>query len=143
MKKIVFVMLFSILALAGCVYQADLRPKPNETDVWICKEPYMEFYWSEESGNSGIIIIDEAEQSIFHESDYGATIWVYTPEAKDMRNLDEQKEFCLFRGHADYGKEKLIIKVQEDFKNIFNGELPTLNFKRYDKEDYLKEKENE
>ena len=28
-----------------------------------------------------------------------------------------------------------------NFKNIFNGELPTLKFKRYDREEYLKEKE--
>ena len=31
--------------------------------------------------------------------------------------------------------------IEKDFKNIFNGELPTLKFKRYNKEEYLKNKE--
>ena len=141
MKKLAFVMIVSMLLLAGCVYQSDLRPKPRETDVWICEEPYMELYWSKENGNSGRIILDEVEQSIFHEADYGATIWVYTPEAKDVKTLEEQKEFCIFKGRADYGKQKFTIEVQEDFKNTFGGELPTLNFKRYNKEEYFKNKE--
>ena len=141
MNKTMLTLLCLVLILSGCVYQAELRPEYNDTDVWVCEKPYIELYWSSTIGNAGKIIIDEIEESIYHESNYGPLIKIYTSEAKNTNDLQAQKEFIVFKGRVDYGKDNLTIEVQEDFKNIFNGEKPTLEFKRYDKEEYLKNKE--
>lgn len=141
MKKTILILLFLIWLLSGCVYQAELRPEYNDTDVWICENPYTELYWSKSQGNIGVFYYADTQYNITHEETSGPLIWIYTAEAKDMRNLDEQKEYKLFKGRADYEEKNLTIEIQEDFKNIFNGELPTLEFKRYNKEEYLKDKE--
>ena len=141
MKKIILILLYLVLVLCGCVYQAELRPEYNDTDVWVCESPYIELYWSSTIGNAGKITINKIEENIYHESNYGPLIKIYTSEAKNTNDIQEQKEFSVFKGHVNYGKDRLTIEVQEDYKNIFNGEKPTLEFKRYDKQEYLKNKE--
>ena len=142
MKKISLIVLLLLFLVSGCVYQADLRPEYNDKDVWVCEKPYIELCWSKTNGTIGkIIVADDDEETLFHEANYGPLIKIYTSEAKDIEDLQEQKNFLLFKGRISYGKEKLEIEVQEDFKNIFNGDKPTLKFKRYDKEEYFKDKE--
>ncbi|MBR1969187.1 MAG: hypothetical protein IKA17_02405 [Clostridia bacterium] len=141
MKKIILILLYLVLVLCGCVYQAELRPEYNDTDVWVCESPYIELYWSSTIGNAGKITINKIEENIYHESNYGPLIKIYTSEAKNTNDIQEQKEFSVFKGHVNYGEDRLTIEVQEDYKNIFNGEKPTLEFKRYDKQEYLKNKE--
>ena len=141
MKKVVLIVLCLVLFLSACVYQGELRPEYNDKDVWICEEPYIELSWSKSDGHTGVISYDDIQYDIIHEETYGPLIWIYTAEAKPIINTDIPEKFWVLKGHVNYGKDKLEIEVQEDFKNIFNGELPTLEFKRYDKEEYLKEKE--
>ena len=141
MNRIILILLCLVLLLNGCVYQAELRPEYNDTDMWICEKPYIELCWSKSDGHTGVISYADTQYDIIHEEDYGPLIWIYTTEATPFRNKDVPEEYWVFKGHVDYGKEKFEIEVQQDFKNIFNGELPTLEFKRYDKEEYLKEKE--
>lgn len=131
MKKSILIVLLLICFLSGCVYQAELRPKYNDTDVWICEEPYIELCWSKSNGQTGLISYADIQYDIMHREDYGSLIWVYTEEAKLLENTDVPEEYWVFKGHVDYGKDKLEIEVREDFKNIFNGELPTLKFKRH------------
>jgi glutathionylspermidine synthase len=140
MKKILL-LLCLVLNLSGCVYQAELRPEYNDTDVWVCETPHIELCWSKSSSRTGVICSDDTQYNIIHEQTYGPLIWVYTDDAKPIRNTDIPKDLWIFKGHVNYGKDALTIEVQEDFKNIFNGEKPTLEFKRYDKEEYLKNKE--
>ena len=140
MKKTIIILCLVSL-LSGCVYQAELRPEYNDTDMWICEKPYIELCWSKSDGHTGVVSNADTQYDIIHEETYGPLIWVYTAEATPFINTDVPEEYWVFKGHVDYGKDKLEIEVQQDFKNIFNGELPTLEFKRYDKEEYLKEKE--
>ncbi len=141
MKKFVLIVICLTLILSGCVYQSELRPEYNDTDVWVCEKPYAELYWSKSQGHTGIISYNDAQYNITHEETYGPLIWVYTTEATPFRNTDVPEEYWIFKGHANYGKDSLSIEIHADYKNIFNGELPTLNFKRYNKEEYLKNKE--
>jgi len=142
MKRNILILLSLIFILNGCLYQAELRPEYNDTDVWICEKPYIELYWSKSHWNAGVISYDGIQYDITHEENYGSLILIYTAEAKGMRDLDKQQEFLVFKGHADYGKDSLSIEVEKDYKNVFNGELPTLEFKRYKKEEYFKSKED-
>ena len=59
MKKAVFLILSIIFILSGCSYQAEYRPKKNDSEVWICEEPYAEFYWGDERWCSRISIITD------------------------------------------------------------------------------------
>jgi len=88
-----------------------------------------------------VISYDDTQYDIIHEEGYGPIIWIYTDEAAPFINKDVPEEYWVFKGHVNYDKDNLEIEVQQDFKNIFNGELPTLEFKRYDKEKLLKSKE--
>ena len=38
----------------------------------------------------------------------------------EYNDTDVPEEYWVFKGHVDYGKDKLEIEVQQDFKNIFN-----------------------
>ena len=141
MKKTIFILSCLAVLLSGCVYQADLRPEYNDTDVWVCEKPYIELCWSKSDGHIGVISYDDTQYDIIHEEGYGPLIWIYTDEAAPFINKDVPEEYWFFKGHVNYDKDNLEIEVQQDFKNIFNGELPTLEFKRYDKEKPLKSKE--
>ena len=46
MKKIVFLIFACVILFTGCIYQVYDRPKYNDSEVWICEEPYAEFYRS-------------------------------------------------------------------------------------------------
>ena len=143
MKKIVFLILVCIFisTLTGCTYQGDKRPKRNETEVWICEDPYFELYWSYEKGCVGKLCIDENEYNIIHVADHGASIYIYE-YVEDFHSLffEEQLEFSLFSGKANYGKEKITITVDMDYKNIFGGENPTMEFIKYNIDEYFNEK---
>ena len=137
MTKNITAVICILLILSGCVYQADLRPEYNDTEVWICEKPYIELYWSKSNGNIGKILFNGIEYKIYHESDYGVLIWIYTSEAENMKNLDKMKRFCLFKGRVNYGKKSLTIEVEEDYKNIFGGEKPVMKFVKHNKEKYF------
>ncbi len=124
MKKILFLILAITVFLTACTYQAHERPDKNNDEAWICKEPYFELYWHEDAFG-GKLIVDETEYSVVHAQDHGAFIWIY--EDNDNLNLryESSMEYCLFRGKVNYGKEKMTITVDVDYKNIFGGEKPS------------------
>ena len=132
MKKISFLILVITIFLTSCTYQADKRPEQNDKEIWICEEPYLELYWSKNK-YGGKLILDETEYSIIHTQDYGALIWIYEDnENLDLRN-DSKRQYRLFRGKVDYGKEKMTITVDVDYKNIFCGEKPTFELVKHKK----------
>ena len=141
MKKSILIVI-ALIMLNGCFYQPKLRPHPDNEEVWVCESPYAKLYWAGEDSYGEIEAGDKLHEVVFFTS-AGPQMMVFDKAMIQESDSDMDFEYCLFRGHTTYGEETAIVKVQEDFKNIFNGDLPTLNFKRYDKEDYLKEKENE
>ncbi len=138
-KSIVAVVLFVIL-LNGCYYQPNLRPHPDNEEVWICNNPYSVLYW-DDVGRYGKIIVDEKEYEVVFTTSAGPQMMVFDKDMVQESESDIDFEYCLFRGHTTYDEKTAIVRVEKDFKNIFNGDLPTLNFKRYNKEEYLKSKE--
>ena len=118
--------------LTSCTYQADKRPERNDNEIWICKEPYLEMYWTENK-YGGKLVFDETKYDIVHTQDAGSSIYFY----EDNKNLDlrydSKRQYRLFRGKADYGKEKMTITVDVDYKNIFGGEKPTFELVKHKK----------
>lgn len=140
MKKIVFLILVCILTLTGCTYQGDKRPDYNDTEVWICEDPYFEIYWKSTEGNVGKLCIGDNEYNIVHEEDHGPYMFVreYVENFHSL-SFEEQLELYLFRGDVNYGKEKMTITVDVDYKNVFNGKKPTMEFIKYNIDEYFKE----
>ena len=132
MKRISFLILVITFFLTSCTYQANERPERNNNEIWICEEPYLELYWSKNK-YGGKLILDETEYSVVHTQDYGALIWIYEDnENLDLRN-DSKRQYRFFRGKVDYGKEKMTITVDVDYKNIFGGEKPTFELVKHKK----------
>lgn len=140
MKKTILALLLLACLVSGCIYQRELRPIRDVEEVWICDDPYAELYW-DNIGQHGKIIIDENIYDVVFTTTTGPQIMVYNKEGKNEKENSYNNDYLLFRGHTTYQEEAAIVKVEKDFKNIFNGELPTLEFKRYNKEEYLKDKE--
>lgn len=140
MKKSIAVLIICVIMLNGCFYQPELRPNPDVEEVWVCDSPYAELYW-DDIGQHGKLIIDENVYEVVFSTTAGPQMMVYNKEGKNEEENSYNSEDLLFRGHTTYEEKTAIVRVEKDFKNIFNGELPTLKFKRYDKEEYLKNKE--
>ena len=140
MKKTILILLFWLIFLSGCYYQPDLRPRLDSPEIWVCEEPYVILYWDKIDENSKIVVEENVYEIVFRTT-AGPQLMVYDKEGKSEEENYYNNEYLLFRGHTTYEEKTAIVRVEKDFKNIFNGELPTLEFKRYDKEEYLKEKE--
>lgn len=140
MKKTILSMLLVMLFMNGCIYQRDLRPRPDDEELWICESPYVELYWGKSEQCSKIIVGDIVYEVVFSTTS-GPQLTVFEKEMTKGGKNTVDYDYCLFRGRTTYEEKTAIVKVEKDFKNIFNGELPTLKFKRYDKEEYLKQKE--
>ena len=140
MKKTILAILLVMFLVNGCIYQRELRPRPDNEEVWICESPYAELYWGESEQCSKIIVGDIIHEVIFSTSS-GPQLTVFEKGVEKEGKNTIDYDYCLFRGHTTYEEKTAIVRVEKDFKNIFNGELPTLKFKRYNKEEYLKEKE--
>ena len=53
----------------------------------------------------------------------------------------EEEDYILFRGKVNYGGDRMTLTVEEDIKNVFDGELPVMELVKYDIEEYFKDKE--
>ncbi len=140
MKKTVFLIILIILMLSGCIYQAYDRPKYNDSEVWICKEPYAEFYWGDERWITGKMLIGENEYNIIHWEDSGAGMYVYEHvDSFKSLNDDDRTEYCLFYADVNYSGDSFTITVEDDYKNLFEGTYPTLHFTKHNIIDYFKD----
>lgn len=134
MKKILALILMFSFVLSGCesyeVYH--YSPKLNDNEIWICEEPYFELYWWEDK-SGGKLILGEKEYRLVHKRDHGRNIDIY----EDIEGVDyssyEADKHMLFSGIARYSKDKMIITVNVDYKNIFDGEKPTFELIRHKK----------
>jgi len=132
MKKILLLILMISFVLSGCesheVYY--YSPKQNDSEIWICEEPYLEMYWAEDK-YGGKLIWNEKEYRLVHKRDHGRNIDIY----EDIEGVDyssyEADKHMLFSGIARYSKDKMIITVNVDYKNVFGGEKPTFELIKY------------
>ena len=140
MRKTILILLCLVLLLSGCFYQPELRPRLECPEIWVCEEPYAILYWDKIDENSKIVVEENVYEIVFTTT-AGPQMMVYDKEGKSEEENFYNNDYLLVRGHTTYEEKTAIVRVEKDFKNIFNGELPTLKFKRYDREEYLKEKE--
>ena len=138
LKRIIIFTFICTIILCGCFYQPELRPRLDNPEVWICEKPYAELHW-DELGGSSKIIIDDITYEIVFSTTAGPQLSVYEKETEDGVYYGQR----LFRGHTTYKEDSAVVRVEEDFKNIFGGELPTLHFKRYKKDDLPERKKEE
>jgi len=131
-KKISFLILVITIFLTSCTYQAYERPDINNDEVWLCEEPHFELYWHEDAFG-GKLIVEEMEYSVVHTATHGASIYIYEDNENLNLRYESSMEYCLFRGKANYGKEKMTITVDVDYKNIFGGEKPTFELVKHKK----------
>ena len=132
--SIISMMLMISVFLSGCesyeVYH--YSPRQNDNEIWICKEPYIELYWTEDK-YGGKFTWDEKEYNIVHIRDHGRNIDIY----EDIEGVDyssyKADKYMLFSGIARYSKEKMTITVNVDYKNIFGGEKPTFELVKHKK----------
>lgn len=130
--SIISMMLIISIFLTSCSYQAYERPDLNGNEIWICEKPYLEMYWTE-NNYGGKLIVKETTYNIVHFADHGAHIWIYEDDENLDLRYEESEKYCLFRGIANYGKEKMTITVDIDYKNIFGGEKPTFELVKHKK----------
>ena len=140
MKKAIYLIISIIFMLSGCIYQVNYRPKNNDSEVWICEEPYAEFYWGDKRWYTGKMIIEENEYDIAHIADYGSGVWIYE-YVDNFRSLndDDRWEYLLFYASANYAGDSFTITIEDDYKNLFDGTYPTLHFTKHNIIDYFKD----
>lgn len=138
MKKVILIVTVILLIVTGCTYQAENRPKPDENQIWVCKEPYCEMYWLNGSCG-GKLIVNDVEYCVKYSADYGNGFRIYEKyDDSDIFYTDEYEKYCLIRGKVQsYDNGRFTMKVKYDYKNLFDGEKPTMTFVRYSKRRYL------
>lgn len=141
MKKAVLTILLVMFFVNGCIYQREFRPRPDDEELWKCESHYMELYWGKSEQCSKIILGEKVYEVVFSATT-GSQLAVFEKEMEREGKNTIDYDYCLFRGHTTYRKGSATVKVEKDYKNVFNGELPTLEFKRYKKEEYFKSKED-
>ena len=119
-------MLLCFVLLCGCDVYAGKRPEANPNERWVCEDPQMYFTWTDDVGcHWGEITIDGITNKVNVLFDYGT--------GADIVRFGEtyiSDDTMLFRGQCKFGKDKLVIKVTNDYANLFNGDLPSLVFTR-------------
>ena len=144
MKKMLII-LVCVICFNGCMYQAELRPVHDTSLIWICEEPYAEFkFVKEKSMPKGRIIYNEKRYNVAYDVNYGAGMYIMSGDILKSENEDAYwHDFLCAMGRAEYKRDGFDFQIEEDYVNMFNGELPLLKFKCYKKADYFKEKQDE
>ena len=140
----VIAFVFVEMLLNGCTYQANRRPKYDDSIVWVCQSPRIELYWSNSEDTYGKIYIKNKEIDLFHVENPGSGFDVYKNEASNCYfTADGAEEYLLFKSRANYNYDTFTLQVEEDRVNMFDGELPLLKFKCYKKSEYFKDKKGD
>ena len=138
MKKILILMMLCIFLLTGCIYQGEFRPEPDAGFIWVCEEPYAEFECFSKSMDSGKLIYDDVEYSIYYGDSPGSSIYIYSEEILQHPETLDTDEHAILYVKANYHSNGFTLTIIEDIKNIFDGKVTEMEFKKYTKEDYLK-----
>ena len=140
-KKIFLIsLILCITILSGCIAAADIRPQHNNEFVWVCTElSDTYFYWDEETlFFEGLLSYDNKHQEFIWVDDSGLAVDICYPYVVDKDGIYPDKDTFIF-GFADYQKDLLTLKIEEDKLNIFNGEITTLTFKPQKWDEFFKE----
>lgn len=119
-------MLLCFVLLCGCDVYAGKRPEANPNERWVCEDPQMYFTWTDDVGcHWGEITIDGITTKVEVLFDYGSGVIIIQFGATIISS-----DTKLFQGDCKFGKDELVVTVEEDYANLFNGDLPSFVFKR-------------
>lgn len=138
MKKLLFCLfiLFSLSFLFGCVADDELRPAFNENEIWVCEEPYAYFSYDSESDSFlGKLSCNDLQYDFFEYENTGSYMAFFKPEAI-VDNVIYREGNTLLSGSVEYFEGYFVLTVKKDPENLFNGELPVMEFVRYSSEDF-------
>jgi len=147
MKKFLLVntLLILVLLLAcGCNRgNPKYLPGENEGDshfIWLCQEPFGFFFLpDDDEGYYGFLkgrIEKDGELRCFYSAFNPVDGRTYFLEEEDIDELFYHESFS---GHAYYSKNDFSMYIKYDPINFFDGELPTLQFDKMTKEDFLEQ----
>ena len=146
MKKIIILgLLFVTLMtlLAGCVplMQQAYEPKENPEEIWVCEKPFIWFSWNgEEDLFDGKMTVFGEVKHIYVFFGYACDMGVLSHEKLPVEDPSRTYQYIeLFEGHVEFRNGMFECKVKEDYENVFRGTFPKLKFKRYNKEEYIRE----
>ncbi len=140
-KKLALALLILCLTiLSGCIADADIRPQCNNEYVWVCNElEDTYFYWNEnEEVFIGLLSHDEKTYDIAWQDSSGLGVSIVPAKKLQEQEYVTSEDEILF-GFADYQKDFLILEIEEDKLNIFNGEIATITFAPKKWEEFFEE----
>ncbi len=140
-KKIKLSILFLMIVVlfSGCdfLFETGERPHANTDEIWVCKKPYIYLSWNEEV--CSLTGIAENEEIRIELSMLEAiSSHVGFEKLEDARPPNEEhRTNYIFTGEADYEGDHFFVEITNDNIGFFGGELPTLRFDCYKKEEYI------
>ncbi len=120
------------LFLCSCIADDEVRPGIDPNEVWVCEYPFAYFKFDEEMLDSpGKLIYNGAEYDFFESSGSSLALKFMKPEAYKGDDVFAYPEFTYLHGFADYKEGYFTYAIENDYDNIFNGEVTEMLFTRY------------
>lgn len=136
MKLKLFCFLLTIIILSlflcSCEAHSDVRPGIDPNEVWVCEYPFAYFKFDEEMLDMpGKLIYNDKEYDFFEFSNNGIMINFMKSEAYKEDGIYLDAEFTYLHGFADYQEGYFVYSIENDYDNIFNGEITEMLFTKY------------
>ncbi len=134
MRRFLILALVPLLMLTGCVYKPNYRPTNQAPSLWVCEEPRIEVFVSDEYKENGFELLDptckiyDGNQVIDCDIlfDYGAGVTITINKTQ----ISEKK---ILEGLCDYTADTFTVTVQTD--EIFDNKYEELVFVKQDNMD--------
>lgn len=123
-------------SLSACISDADIRPQFDPNYVWVCEDPFSYFIYGDVNRDApGILVYAENEYYYFMVDGTGPSIDFALPSAFSADGYTPKGNLLLY-GIADYEEGYFVYTIEEDYLNIFGGEVKTMTFVRMSKEEF-------
>ena len=136
LTAIFFLVMVIVCCLSGCSAKI---PEFTTEDVWVCHYPYIYMYYDEAKDNViGKISVGDTSLEFFMRQDVTGNYMGFT----DIDYIHERENSDIpnyFGGDVEYKNGVLICEITSNDAKIFGGVFPKLEFKRYNKEEYIRE----
>lgn len=124
----IVIVCFEAVAVSGCDFYSRQHPDTDPQVQWVSEVPNMSFAWDEENGGHRGELVIEGNTSLIGVG--------FRSEHMDVRCEDpESYGSTLFGGKCKFGKNQITLSVMHDNADIFGGDLPTIVFKKKNKDE--------
>ena len=128
---IILVFLLNLI-LVSCDPYSDVRPDFDPEVVWVCEQPFAYFKYDEELDDfPGKLIYNDTEYDFFELEAVGSPLRFMKPEAYKENSVSLGSKFTYLHGFADYKEGYFTYEIENDYDNIFNGEVTEMLFTKY------------